>query len=208
MQKIDLLLSAWINQSATHDAMDWLMAAVSSPKLFAPVIVAAVIFLLIKGGFKGRVFVLLALLNLGIGDGLLNPYLRSQIRRPRPNEIVVGTRQVGWQDFRPTVEVTRQASQNPGGRSLPSGHILNNVSVGLNAAYFFPASRPFVAVWLPLMGYARVYTGAHYASDVILSTILASVYPLIILAGLNSLWFVCRHLYPSLHARHPTLWKL
>ncbi len=163
----DATLLRVINREWACGALDWVMAVVCSEKLFLPLIAGAVLGLLLFGGVKGRIAVVLVALNLAVGDGLVNQGIRRAVQRPRPAEAVVGTRKVTWDDWAPKVRETRKASAKPGGRSFPSGHVINNVTALVTLAWFYRWLAPWAAGWIVLMGVARVYTGAHYFSDVV-----------------------------------------
>ena len=162
-----------INQHWTHPFLDYFTAIICDQKLFMPILILGGIALLIWGKNKGRLFILLAALNLIVGDALINPTLKKLIQRPRPHEKVIGTRRIEWKEWKPHIRITSTIKENPSGRSLPSSHMVNNVSVGAIAFLFYPALRFPFFLWLFLMGYARIYTGAHYPSDILASVWLA-----------------------------------
>jgi undecaprenyl-diphosphatase len=206
IQSWDLALQKLINQQWTAPWLDTLMAAISSPALFLPFLIIGFVAALLLGSFRLRIFVLLALLNLGIGDGIINQELRSLIQRNRPHERVIGTRRVEWrQDDDVRVRITEKKKKDASGNSMPSGHVLNNTSVAYTAAVLFPALRWPLALWVVLMGYARVYTGAHYPSDVLVSILLALGYAFLFLRGANALWVWRKGHWPRLARLHPTL---
>ena len=169
----DRITLVQINQHWTHPFLDYFSAIICDQKLFMPILILGGMVLLICGKNKGRLFLLLAALNLIIGEAIINPTLKNLIQRPRPHEVVIGTRRIDWKEWKPRIRVTSAIKENPSGRSLPSSHVINNVSVGAIAFLFYPALRIPLSLWLFLMGYARIYTGAHYPSDVLASVWIA-----------------------------------
>ncbi len=187
-----------VNQTLAHPVLDWVMAAVSSPSLLMPLMVSGVVWLLWRGGERGRFLCLVLFLNLAIGDGFINQSLRSVIQRPRPVETVIGARKVGWKGWGPQVKVVQTRVKKPGGRSMPSGHMLNNVSVGVAAAFLFPHIRWGIVLWVVLMGYSRVYTGAHYPTDVLVSVWVGLGYSAVFMAFCHMLYRYAATKWPSL----------
>jgi membrane-associated phospholipid phosphatase len=87
---------------------------------------------------------------------------------------------------------------------FPSSHTLNATTLGLVFALFLRAPAWLL---LPLlMAWSRVYTGAHWPSDVTASILMGLLSNSLILLGAERLWRsrIAVH-YPELHAMHPTL---
>ena len=177
---LDRITLIQVNQRWTHPFLDYFTAIICDQKLFMPFLVLGGLALLVWGKRQGRFFLILAALNLLVGDAIINPVLKSWIQRPRPHETIIGTRRVEWKEWNPRIRITAQPKENPGGRSMPSSHMINNVSVGAVAFFLYPALRFPIFLWLFLMGYARIYTGAHYPSDILASTWIALIQSLLI----------------------------
>lgn len=205
LQALDEGIFRAVNQGCAHPAWDWLFAAASSEKLFLPILAIGAVALLLFGGARGRLLVAVAALNLAIGDGLVNRGIRAIVQRPRPHEALVGTRKIGWRDGAPHISTIRSVYDKPGGKSFPSGHMINNVSTGAAAAWLYPAVSAPVAGWLALMGVARVYCGAHYPSDVIGSVWLGLACAALNIALLEAAWRLARSRWPRLANAPPSL---
>jgi len=93
------------------------------------------------------------LLAAGTGTWALSKLVKQMVRRSRPAALVSGTRIRG-----------REAS----GLGYLSGHA--GVAVALGAAAFArqgPAGRAVVAAVVPIVGFSRMYVGAHLPLDIV-----------------------------------------
>ncbi len=186
LHHLDLAVLYRINTVWISTPLDWLMLTVSAPKFFLwPGLVAG--FLLAwKGGFRGRLFLVLIALAVVIGDGGIDNYGKKWVHRARPNEALDGIRVFDGQGVS-----WAWPHREPGGRSFPSGHVFNNVALAMVACAVYGWRRFWwVWLWAALVGYSRIYLGAHYPSDVLGSAILSVGYSWAILAGARTLWRV------------------
>lgn len=145
-----------LNEAATPwvttamEAVSWLGGTIG----LAVVTAAASGALLIRRHVRAAVFVALAF----IGAELLDALLKVEFARPRPS-------------------VADPVSARPGGYSFPSGHATASMAVYGALAYLAIATvrRPRARITLAagalllviLIGFSRVYLGAHFPSDVI-----------------------------------------
>jgi len=211
---MDRKLLLLINQQWTSPALDRFMAAVSSFDLWAPFMILALLILAWKGSFIVRAFVLTALLAAGISDGLVCNPLKHLVARPRPHQEFSGIRQVDLARARlrllalskkPVVRISK-ADPDAEGRSFPSSHVVNTMSIAGLAAIFFPAWG-WAALLVPLLvGYSRIYTGAHWPSDVLISIVMGAGVSLLCAVGAQLLWSrLGPRFWPHIHRAHPRL---
>ena len=160
--------------------MDRFMAALSSFDLWAPFLVLGLVLLAVRGRFAVRAFVVTAIVAAGISDGLVCNPLKHLVARPRPHQELSGIRRVDLARTSPRllalgkkVDVRiSKADPEAVGRSFPSAHVVNTMTVATLAALFFPPWG-WCALTAPLLvGYSRIYTGAHWPSDVAISLVL------------------------------------
>jgi len=96
-----------------------------------------------------------ALAALALSLSLYWPIKRS-VRRRRPFELP---------GFAGTVAALDRFS-------FPSGHIMNNLAIGLTVAHYFPAGWLGLAGVPVVLGLLRIYFGVHFLSDVVVGGIL------------------------------------
>ena len=212
---MDQKLLFLINGEWTGSGLDRVMALLSSWDVWLPLAGILLVFLLVKGGFQARAFVVTVAAIVGINDGIVSNSLKHLIGRPRPHQSLDGVRVVDLAKARPRILAAfspakiklSQAALTPvEGRSCPSSHTINMVSVALVSVCFFGRRAGWTFAVAALVAYSRIYVGAHWPSDVIVSVFIGLGSTLLLLAGLGALWSRFGGAWwPAAHARHPIL---
>jgi len=204
-----------INREWTHPALDLIMAAVSCFDAWTWWMLIGAVIMLKVGGFRARVFLISVALIIGVNDGVIAKQLKRIVDRPRPHQVLHDVRQVDLVKARPrflalakppVVQMSRPKLQEVEGRSFPSGHTVNMFSTAVVAIAAFGRSAWWTFLIAGTVGYSRIYTGAHWPSDVLATIPLAIGATLLLLALLEWAWQrFGSHWLPEVHALHPTL---
>jgi undecaprenyl-diphosphatase len=194
--------------------LDLFMAALSDSEIWKPFFVGIALYLLIFGGFKGRVFLLSVLIALAISDYFLVRPLKSVIDRRRPKQ-VEEVRMVQLQKAnpkiltvfkKPTIRYSDESDRRKSGPSFPSGHMANNTVIAVVCALFFRRRGWLYFLVAAAVGYSRIYLGAHWPSDIIATFFLSAGEALLVVALLELIWrWAGPRIAPELSARHPSL---
>jgi undecaprenyl-diphosphatase len=159
-----------INVEWTSPFLDRFMALVTDFGFWKWPLIGAGLVLALHGGYKGRLFLGLALVAVLVGESI-NSTVKRVVDRPRPYQALHGIRHVD----RHGVHLSEPGPVEKG-RSMPSNHVANNVAVALLLIKVYGFRGHLAWIWVGLLAYSRVYTGSHYPSDVLISFLLAPAY--------------------------------
>jgi membrane-associated phospholipid phosphatase len=173
LQSVDVRLFRLVNGSWSNGFFDWLMPWVSDPPWLTCILIALALVLLLKGGARGRLCVLMLALALCLGDWIVCDALKHAVGRLRP--------------FVALPDVKLRVGTG-GSFSMPSSHAANWFSATLILLIYY---RRTVWCMLPLaalVGLSRIYNGVHYPSDVLAGALLGMGYSAAIVLGTDAIW--------------------
>jgi undecaprenyl-diphosphatase len=158
---VDKELFCFINQTLSTPVGDILWPYVTNYNQFLPVrvLLACIwVWLLVRGGVRGRTAALLLIPVLLIGDQLSSSVIKGLVNRPRPCQLVDGV---------PLLPGLHLLVDCGSGRSFPSSHAVNNFAAAtLFANYYRRWAWAFFGI-AAVVAISRVAVGVHFPSDAI-----------------------------------------
>jgi undecaprenyl-diphosphatase len=213
---MDQALFHLINQQWTSPALDLFMAGLSDVQIWKPLFVVLGLYALIFCGFKGRAFVLCVAATIALSELLIVGPLKAAVGRPRPKQSQ-SVRLVQLQKATPKILTlfkqprihysTEKDLRSAGaGTSFPSGHVTNNFVIATFCTIFFGRRGAFYFIVAGLIGYSRIYLGAHWPTDVVATAAIGIGEALLMSVLLEQVWrWAGRRWTPELFTRHPRL---
>ena len=162
-----------LNEDWLHPILDRLLPFVSDARTFTLPFIMAAIMIVMVGRMRGLRFLALAVVSVVVADAISTHLLKYSLLRARPC--------IALADVRLLVGCTNLPS-------FPSNHAVNTSVLATLATLHVPR------LWLPamavafLVGYSRVYVGAHYPFDVLAGIVLGIVVALACSGVMNFLW--------------------
>lgn len=228
MFSLDQHFEILINCVWTAPWADRMLAFVSDFGAWKVWLLLLVVLAVVFGNFRLRAAILAAGLAIGLSDGIGVNLLKHAVARPRPSQVEPGVRMValgpapcGFPKIagllaEPMVsfpqgtegpEVSGQlAAEGMTGKSFPSGHAANNMAMATVLILFFGWRGALYLPFALLIGYARIYTGAHWPLDVLGGFLLGLIGGILAVNVVEILWRrFGPSLVPALALRYPSL---
>lgn len=193
--------------------MDRLLGVLSCMEFWIPLFGLGAVLLVWRLKVRGAAclfFIAIAVLG---NEELISQPLKNWTARARPHQALEGVRRVEMANMKPrlfAVFAPMQISHSgpprldaSPKRSFPSSHTLNAVTLGLTFALLFHA-RFWLCLPL-LMAWSRVYTGAHWPSDVLASIAMGLAFNSLLLLAAEWVW---RKLLPRYRAEWVHRWPI
>lgn len=184
---LDQSLFSLLNRGVGNPLFDAIMPTLTNLHKQVWFLVPALLacgWVLWKGGRRGRVWVVCALLAVGASDLCAHRLFKEVLPRDRPCHRVGAEGAMAFPQ-------TRLVGECPGSKSFPSNHAANMAALGGVGVWMTAGRKRWLWLLIPLIiGYTRIYLGYHYPSDVLGGWILGGI-----LATL--FYFVLRPLLPK-----------
>jgi undecaprenyl-diphosphatase len=211
---MDQALFFLVNQTWTSPGLDRLMATLSSFDVWTPLLLVGIVAVTIAGCFKARMMLVVLLVVVGITDGVVVNGLKHAVNRPRPKQ-VAAVRVIDLKKTKPrflavfappAVKISTPEHGLIEGRSFPSGHTSDNFAAAAVLALFYRRFGWIYFLVAAAIGYSRLYTGAHWPSDVLFSAFLGTALGGLGVATAQLAWKRWGgRLAPQWSERHPSL---
>jgi undecaprenyl-diphosphatase len=174
-QALDAWLFHLVNPALSNSFFDRVMPFFSGNALFGPLVLAAAILLIWKGGARGRVCLFMIVLAVALGDSFVCNTLKHALQRPRPFWTLAD------------VHLPPSIGRSDSG-SMPSSHAANWFAATMVAFIYYRRSLRFMLPMALLVSFSRVYNGVHYPADVLAGAILGAGYGAGLVWSLDALW--------------------
>lgn len=162
IENIDRLLFLLINHDADHAFLDNIMIALRNPFTWIPLYIFMLYVAIKNARARWWLFALLTLVCFALTDSISASVLKPLFERPRPCIELRG--------------MARSLVGCGGIYSMPSSHAANHF--GLAAFWFWSIfvitgkKWNWLWLWAFAIGYAQIYVGKHYPSDIVVGAML------------------------------------
>ncbi|MFZ4524015.1 MAG: phosphatase PAP2 family protein [Chlorobium sp.] len=159
IEQADVWLFHLLNLHLVHPAADDLMVFLTRVRLSGHIIVLAALFMVVRRGKSALLFMLLALIAVGMADIVASGVLKPLVQRIRPCF---------------ALDHVRLLVNQPRSYSFASSHAANSAAVATVIWIFFHRGFVIEKLFTIIMicyalaiSWSRVYVGVHYPGDVI-----------------------------------------
>jgi undecaprenyl-diphosphatase len=174
---LDRSLLIFLNRSIANPVMDTLWPLITDYDRLLPVrivLVAVWLWMLVRGGARGRTAALLLIPLVVICDQFSSTFLKDFVHRPRPCHLIDGV---------PIVPGLHLLVGCGSGMAFPSSHAVNNFGVATLLGSYYHRGRPWLYGWASIVALSRPAVGVHYPSDILGGAMVGTLVGLAVVAG-------------------------
>lgn len=157
LQNIDTSLFYFINKTLANPLCDKVMPFITESNHWYLVYIILLGWLFFKGGAKGKVVVIMALLLVTFTDQINSFYIKDFFHRIRPCNALQGVHLL--------VNCTDSFS-------FTSSHAINNFGAATLISHFYKNFRYALFTAAFLVSISRVFVGVHYPFDILCGALL------------------------------------
>ena len=182
LKNIDYAIFHFINQTISNNAFDVVIPLLREAKNWIPLYIFLAIYLIRKYKFEAVKYALYIVIAFALADSISYHILKPWFCRLRPC-------------YSLTLHVRLVLGHCGGNWSFPSSHASNHMAIAMSIVLANIFTKKWVnyiwIFWALIIGFAQIYVGVHYPSDIvagfILGIIIASFNFKIILPILNKI---------------------
>lgn len=152
LRHYDTVLFLFINHLVANPIWDAFWVTITTPKYWIAPLAAVWVWLIWKGGKRGRTAVILAVLAVGLSDVIGARVLKPGVGRIRPCY---------------ELENVRLLVPCGGKHAFPSSHAANTFAAAVTCAFFYRRLTGLFVAFSLLVGFSRIVAGVHYPGDVL-----------------------------------------
>jgi undecaprenyl-diphosphatase len=164
----DRAILLFINSTLSNPVGDWIWPWVTDYDKHWPVrivLVAVWLWLMIRGGTRGRTVAIMIIPALVLFDQFSSAFLKELVGRPRPCYEVGGV---------PIVRGLHMLVQCGGGNSFPSSHAVNNFGIATILSHYYRRWTWVFVTCASIIALSRVAVGVHYPSDSVAGAVIGA----------------------------------
>ena len=167
---IDKWLFHFINSGMANPVTDLIMPILTNRNTWLPVYIILFIWLIFKGGTKGRITFILLIIGIFLADQISSSMMKPFFDRIRPCHIL--------SDINLLVNCGA-------GKSFPSSHASNNFMAAGILFWYNKSWGKYVFALAGLISISRIFVGVHYPVDILAGAILGIFISFILLFLFN-----------------------
>jgi len=196
LYSLDVEVFRFLNQTIANPVGDLLWPLITDYDRLLPVRIVLIgvwIWLVWKGGVRGRTAAFLLIPLILFSDQLSSTLIKGLINRPRPCHMVDGVQ---------VVQGIHLLVDCGGGKSFPSSHAVNNFAVATLFSRYYSRGKWWLYGWAALVALSRPAVGVHYPSDILGGAVIGTFVALLLLL----LWtWIQRRWFPRLAPEQPPI---
>ena len=166
IQSIDAALFHFINSTLANPVTDMVMPFITERNHWFIFYSLIWLYLVFKGGTKGRISALLVILLILISDQTADNIIKPYFQRIRPCHVLEN------------VHLLINCSQS---YAFPSNHAVNNFAAAVLFSYFYPSMKYFLFTGAFIVSLSRVMCGVHYPFDILGGALIGMAFAYLII---------------------------